>query len=308
MMNRRDFLQIGSGGAVCLAALGRSSFASARPNRFCHNYAPQLGMFRHHAGSDPIDQIRFLAEQGFRSIEDTGLRGKSSALQAQIGAELARHRMTLACFTGVADFGRPTFASDRCDLRLDVLRELRLAVETADRVGGQMLSLVPGRGDATFAPADQRRNAIDLIQRCADVCEPRGIALLLEPVDHGPGRSRMFLHSAQQAAELCRVVGRPSCRVLVDVYQQTAAGEDVARLLGELCDVLGHVQLGDFPDRKEPGTGELDFPSLLTTLSTVGYRGALGMEHGNAIAGLAGERAVIDAYLTLDRRAQGRSA
>jgi hydroxypyruvate isomerase len=308
MMNRRDFLQSASGGAVCAAVVGGSVLAAGRMHRFSRDYAPQLGMFRHHAGSDPIDHIHFLADQGFRSIEDTGLRGKSITLQTQIGRELARREMSLACFTGVADFGRPTFTCGRRDLQLDVLRELGQAIEAADRVGGRVLSVVPGQCDGLLAPAKQRRNAIDLLRRCADVCEPRGIVLLLEPIDHGPGRSRLFLRSAQQAAALCGDVKRPSCRVLIDVYQQAAAGHDVPRLLAELFDVLGHVQLGDFPGRKEPGTGELGFTRLLATLDAIGYRGALGMEHGTATAGLVGERAVIDAYLALDRRAQGRIA
>ncbi len=304
MMNRRDFLQIGSTGALCAAAVGRSVLAAGRPQRFERDYAPQLGMFSLHAGTDPIDQIRFLAAQGFRSIEDTGLRGKTPALQAQIGRELARHGMVLACFTGLADFGRPTFASGRPDLQCDVLRELRRAIDTADRVGGRVLSVVPGRCQPMMAPANQLRNAIDLLQRCADICEPREIQLLLEPVDHGPGSSQLFLQSSHQAAALCRAVKRPCCRVLIDVYQQAAVGHDVPDLLSDLRDVLGHVQLGDFPGRKEPGSGELDFQRLLATLDAIGYRGALGMEHGSSTAGMAGERAVIDAYLALDRLAQ----
>ncbi len=304
MMNRRLFLQIGSGGALCLGAVGRSLSAAVTARRFDRDYAPQLGMFRHHAGADPINQIHFLADQGFRSIEDTGLRGKSPALQTQIGSTLARRGMSLACFTGLADFGRPTFASGRRDIQLDVLRELKLAIEAADRVGGRALSVVPGKCDPATSPAKERRSAVDLLQRCADLCEPRGIVLLVEPVDHGPGRSRLFLRSAQHAAALCRAVKRPSCRVLIDVYQQAAAGHDVPRMLVELRDVLGHVQLGDFPGRTEPGTGGLDFERLLATLDAIGYRGAFGMEHGSAIAGLTGERAVIDSYLALDRRTQ----
>ena len=304
MINRRLFLQIGSGGALCLGAVGRSLSAAVAARRFDRNYAPQLGMFRHHAGADPIDQIHFLADQGFRSIEDTGLRGKSPPLQTQIGSTLARRGMSLACFTGLADFGRTTFASGRRDLQLDVLRELRLAIDTADRAGGRALSVIPGQRDAATSPVDQRRNAVALLQRCADLCERHGIVLLLEPVDHGPGRSRIFMRSALQAAALCRAVKRPSCRVLIDVHQQAAAGHDVPRMLAELRDVLGHVQLGDFPGRNEPGTGELDFERLLARLDAIGYRGAFGMEHGSAIAGLAGERAVIHSYLALDRRTQ----
>jgi hydroxypyruvate isomerase len=308
MLNRREFLEIGSAGALSLTVATGTVFAKNASRAFSHDYAPHLAMFRHHAGSDPLDQIRFLADEGFRSIEDTGLRAKSPALQKQVGRELARRGMSLACFTGVADFGRPTFASGGRDLRCEVLGDLRCAIDAADRAGGKALSVVPGQRGAVLHPLHQRRNAIDLLHRCADLCEPRGIVLLLEPIDHGPGDSRVFLRSARQAAELCRAVGRSSCRVLVDVYQQAVAGDDVPHLLEEVSDVLGHVQLGDFPARKEPGTGELDFPRLLTTLDAIGYRGALGMEHGQAFAGRAGERAVIDAYVAIDRRSQGRGA
>ena len=110
MLNRREFLEIGSAGVAALAvASGVSADLARNGSRgFNRNYAPHLAIFRHHAGPDPLDQIRFLADEGFRSIEDTGLRAKSPALQRQIGSELAGRGMSLACFTGVADFGRPT--------------------------------------------------------------------------------------------------------------------------------------------------------------------------------------------------------
>jgi hydroxypyruvate isomerase len=303
MIDRREFLQLGSAAALSLATAGVASCSPPGRRRFLRDYAPQLGMFRHHAGLDPLGEIRFLAAEGFRSIEDTGLRAKPTALQRQIGAELARCGMTLACFTGVADFGRPTFASGRRELRDDVLRQLRSAVDAAERVGARQLSIVPGRREPAVSPKEAERHAIDLLVRCADICEPRGIMLLVEPVEHGSGSSRVFLRSARQAAAWCRAVRRPSCRVLVDLYQQAVAGEDLPRLLSDVGDVLGHVQLGDFPGRREPGTGELDFPKVFATLDAIGYRGALGMEHGVAGSGQAGERAVIDAYLALDRRA-----
>ncbi len=40
---------------------------------------------------------------------------------------------------------------------------------------------------------------------------------------------------------------------------------------------------------------------MLEHIYKKGYRGVLGMEHGNSKPGRAGERAVIDAYRTLDR-------
>ena len=53
--------------------------------------------------------------------------------------------MTMGLFVAVADFARPTFASGSVDLRNAVLRELRSAIETARRVGGRYLAVIPGK-------------------------------------------------------------------------------------------------------------------------------------------------------------------
>ena len=225
--------------------------------RFGRNYAPHLGLFRHHAGADPLEQIRFLADKGFRSLEDKGLRAKPIALQRQMGQELARRGLSLACFTGVADFGRPTFASGRPDLQQTVLRDLRLAIEAANRVRARQLSIVPGKRDAALDSRTQQQHALDLLHGCASL-RAAGVTLFLEPIEYGPGHS-VFSSIGPRRGRVVRSVGKPSCRMLIDVYQQAVAGEDVPSLLADVSDVLGHVQLGDFPGRKEPGSGELDF-------------------------------------------------
>jgi hydroxypyruvate isomerase len=302
MLTRRELLRVGGGGALSLAAAATGVCASRGTRRFSRNYAPQLGTFQHHAGSDPIEQIHFLAASGFRAIEDTCLRAKTPDLQVRMGRELARRGISIVCFTGVIDFGRPTFASGRPDLALEVLREVRCAVETADRLGGRTFSVVLGQREASLSVGAQRRHAVELLHRCADICEARAVTLLLESVDHGPGRSRMFLRSARQAAELCRAVARPHCKILVDLQQQAAAGEDVPRLLRGVRDVLGHVQLADSLGLSESAIDRL------AALDAIGYRGALGIEHGRASAGGRGERAVIDACVKLDVRTQRPSA
>jgi hydroxypyruvate isomerase len=125
--------------------------------------------------------------------------------------------------------------------------------------------------------------------------------MLLEPTISGRDSSRMFLRSIDQAADLCRAVGSPSCRLLFDVFDQAIASDDVPQLLERSSDVLGSVQIADAPGRHEPGSGEVDFRRLFGVLDAIGYQGLLGMEHGKRLPGREGERAVIDAYVTLDR-------
>ncbi|MEO1999582.1 MAG: hypothetical protein ABGZ17_30425, partial [Planctomycetaceae bacterium] len=70
-------------------------------------------------------------------------------------------------------------------------------------------------------------------------------------------------------------------------------------LAGPLAPQVGYIQLADFPGRKEPGTGMIDFRGLLSSIIDSGYVGLLGMEHGCSVPGEPGERITIDAYRQL---------
>ena len=76
-MNRRNFTQlagVSSFGLFTGASVIASNRQSTPKNTFNLAYAPHLGMFRHHAGNDPIDQLNFMADQGFTAFEDNGMR------------------------------------------------------------------------------------------------------------------------------------------------------------------------------------------------------------------------------------------
>ena len=45
-------------------------------------------------------------------------------------------------------------------------------------------------------------------------------------------------------------------------------------------DQVAHVQIGDVPGRKEPGTGETNYPHIFRILREIGYNGYLDTEHG----------------------------
>ena len=55
---------------------------------FKMKYAPHLGMFKHHAGDDPIDQLNFMADMGFRAFEDNGMKGREIGLQEKMASTM----------------------------------------------------------------------------------------------------------------------------------------------------------------------------------------------------------------------------
>jgi hydroxypyruvate isomerase len=150
-MKRRTFVET-SLMAGAAAALGARTAEGAGipqiPTPFRLDYAPHFGMFREHAGGDPVDQLRFMAEQGFRSLEDNGMRGRSRREQERIAAEMGRLGMRMGVFVAHTIYWRePNLAGGEEDRREEFLDEIRSAVEVAKRVNATWMTVVPGHVD-----------------------------------------------------------------------------------------------------------------------------------------------------------------
>ena len=298
-MRRRSFLAGASAGAAWLASGIRAEGAASRPGAFRLDYAPHFGMFRALAGEDLGDQLRFMADEGFRSVEDNGLGGRPPEEQRRIGAELERLEMRMGVFVAHADFGRVTFASDDPAAREAIVADMRRAVELAERVNARWCTVVPGALAPRVDLGYQTANVIDNLRRAAEVCEPAGLVMVLEPLnrrDH-PG---LFLTGIPHAFLLCRAVASPSCKILDDLYHQQITEGDLIPNLDRAWDEIAYLQVGDNPGRKEPGTGEIHYANVFRHLAGKGFEGIIGMEHGNSRPGPEGERAVIEAYRSVD--------
>jgi len=103
-----------------------------------------------------------------------------------------------------------------------------------------------------------------------------------------------------QAYEICKAVGSPSCKILDDLYHQQITEGNLIPNMDAAWDEIAYFQIGDNPGRKEPTTGEINFMNVFKHIHEKGYRGILGMEHGNSISGKEGERSVIDSYRLVD--------
>ncbi len=312
-MNRRSFLATGISAAAGLAATG--SRAAAHPagagrsggahgstgRRFGLDYAPHFGMFRHHAGDDLVDQLRFMHDEGFRSLEDNGLPRRAVAVQERIGAELDRLGMRMGVFVAHTAWGAVSFASGDPDVREQILGDIRQAVEVAGRVGARWCTIVPGEYDRGVERAYQTATVIDNLKRAAEICEPAGLTMVLEPLNHWANHPGVFLTGIPQAYQICRAVGSPSCKILDDLYHQQITEGNLIPNLDRAWDEIAYIQVGDNPGRNEPTTGEINYLNVFRHLKGKGYEGIVGMEHGNAGEGRAGERAVIDAYVAVDQ-------
>ena len=59
----------------------------------------------------------------------------------------------------------------------------------------------------------------------------------------------------------------------------TIMQEDVAATIERYLPMIAHMQLADVPGRHEPGTGEIDYDTLLPFIDRAGYTGWIGCEY-----------------------------
>lgn len=301
---RRDFLKDAalSAAALSLGAPALKAQAKAAENAagaFKLKYAPPLGMFEGHAGKNPVDQLKFMADQGFRAMFDNGLMGRPIPEQEAIAREAARLNLTIGPFVAYADFSKKTFVTADKAVHDMMAEKLKTAVETAKRTGCKWTLVVPGRYDESLDWDYQTANVVENLKWCAGAVDPSGLVIVIEPLnpkDH-PG---LFLTKMAQAYQICRALSSPSVKINDDIYHQQITEGNIIPNIDACWDEIGAFHIGDTPGRKEPGTGELNYRNIFKRIHAKGYQGVLCMEHGKSRPGKEGEKAVIDAYRAAD--------
>jgi hydroxypyruvate isomerase len=302
-MNRRTFLASAAAGVATSLQVAVGGRQPVRPtskgSRFKLKYAPHFGLFRHLAGDDHVDQLKFAADEGFTAFEDNGMAGRPPEEQERIAQAMARLDLTMGVFVSSASFSEPTFVRADADVRRGLVAQMKSAVEVARRVNASWCTVVLGCFEPRVDWEYQTVNAIENLKACAAVCEPAGLTMVLEPLnwrDH-PG---LFLTRIGQAYRICRAVNSPSCKILDDLYHQQVTEGNLIPNIDQAWSEIAYVQIGDNPGRNEPGTGEINFRGIFRHLHARGFQGLLGMEHGKTIDSREGERAVIGAYRACD--------
>jgi hydroxypyruvate isomerase len=267
---------------------------------FTLDYAPHFGMFRNHAGDDLVKQIDFMAEAGFRSIEDNGMRGRSIDDQERIASALERNNMRLGVFVMNMDGAwRPSLTTGSIDERQRFVQNAKDSIEVAKRVGATWMTVVCGEVDENRSDTEQTMSVVEALKQASDVLEPHDLVMVCEPLNWRDHRGQ-FLRFTPQSIAIMQAVDSPSCRILQDLYHQQASEGNLIDHMNAAWHFIPYFQVGDNPGRKEPGTGEINYANVFKHMHERGCDAIVGMEHGKSIGGKEGEVALIEAYRNVD--------
>ena len=301
-MKRSEFIRnsLLTAGGITAGAGFTETFASEKSTAilsdktFNMDYAPHQGMFANHAGKNFLDQIQFMYDKGFRSIEDNGYLNRPVEEQEKIGALLARLGMRMGVF--VVDGGdnwKTSLTTGKKEFKDKFVETCKKSVEAAKRCNAKWLTVVPGFYERNLPYGNQFANVIDAMRAGAEIFEPHGLIMVLETLSDTP---ELFLQKTNETYAVCKAVQSPACKILYDIYHMQRTEGDLIKTIDRCWDEIAYIQIGDNPGRKEPTTGEINYKNLFKHLHKKGYKGVMGMEHGNSQPGKEGELAVIAAY------------
>ncbi len=305
-MKRRNFLRnsLAAAGSAAIPFSESIAAPSVAPvkNNFKLKYAPHFGMFENLAGKDLFDQLKFMADNGFMALEDNGMMGRAEDVQSKIGETMAKLGMEMGVFVvDKGGNGANTLAAGKKEFVDIFLNGCKRAVEVAKRCNARFVTVVPGDFERRLPIGVQTGNVIDALRRGAEILEPHGIVMVLEPLSDTPN---LFLRTSDQTYEICRGVNSPSCKILFDIYHMQKNEGHIIPHIDWTWSEIGYFQIGDNPGRKEPTTGEINYKNVFKHCyqksKAEGKTFIFGMEHGNSRPGKDGELALIKAYQESD--------
>jgi hydroxypyruvate isomerase len=300
MITRRTLLH----STLSAAALGamRPLLAASPKRKFKLKFAPHLGQFVGHAGENIVDQLTFMAGEGFTVLEDNEMMQRPASTQETIARTLQEFGMSLGVFVvAVGGNQNRLFTTGHEDNSRKFAKACEDAVAVAKRVNAKWMTVVPGVFEPKLPIGIQTANAIDVLRAGAAVFERENLVMVIEPLADSPD---LFLRTADQAYEICRAVNSPACKILFDMYHLQQNQGSIIASIDQVWSEIGYFQIGDVPGRLWPGTGEMNYSNILKHISTkmrqTGRDFIFGMEHGPWKPDKAGERACIESYVGID--------
>ena len=121
-------------------------------------------------------------------------------------------------------------------------------------------------------------NVLKCLLAAKPIVEKEGVTLIVEPLNN-IDRVGYSMPYATPVFELLKKVDSPNIKMLYDIYHQNMMGDFDLKEIKANIDLIGHFHVADCPGRHEPGTGNVDYVSILKEISKLPYNGYIGLEY-----------------------------
>ena len=286
-MKRRSFLTAAAAGAGVLAANStRTAMAAPPEGRPFANLPLKIscsyGWLRDclPRNSSPMDIFKLAAEWGFPAVEDLGAGGNRRYYDQFVEAS----RETGVKWSCVMGAGRITQGE-----MLDVSQHDRLeqqcreAIEQAKGLDCKCIVGLTGETHSEWTITYDKcaQNVIKFLRRVKGMLEDNGITMVLETLNQLRDHQNFWLTTTDQAQLIVLAVDSPNVKQLYDIYHQQISEGNLIPNIQNNIDGIAHFHIGDHPGRRQPGSGEINYPNVFKALAETGYDGYVAVECGH---------------------------
>ena len=166
--------------------------------------------------------------------------------------------------------------------RVGFLSELRDALPVMEKLDCPSMIILSGDVVPGLAPEAHHQSCIDTLKAGVELVQGKSIhgrpvQLLLETIDPLENPN-VYLTHIDEALRIVEAVNHPQVKLLYDFFhEQIAAGNLIAKI-EKAMPHLALVHIADVPGRHEPGTGEINYETILRRLTEPNYTGMVAME------------------------------
>ena len=122
-------------------------------------------------------------------------------------------------------------------------------------------------------------NIIECGKEAGKIADELNLHIVIEPLNDVLDHPNYVLTSSLTAVNLVKAINHPRVKILYDIYHMAMQGEDVISSIKDSILQIGYFHVADKPGRNEPGTGEVDYPKILSMLKKLKYQGIIAFEY-----------------------------
>ena len=253
-------------------------------------------------GNEHRGLLELAVSSGFDGVEIPVLEGSPDhyARLAKVLDELGLKRTCVATVPSAEC--DPTSADQQVQQRgrdhLNWIAECALALG-AETIGGPFHAPI-GHFTGTGPTEDEWQRGATAHRAMAERLSPAGIKLALEPLNRFETH---FLNTMQQASDYCKRVDYPGFGIMYDTFHAHIEEKNQVEAINSVFGKIHVLHISE-NDRGIPGTGQIDFPTIIHTVKNTGFDGWVVMEaFGSGVPELAAAtriwRPMFDDFETL---------
>ncbi len=221
---------------------------------------------------DLVDRVQAAKNAGFDAVECHFPYDTPAAEIRQVLEDTQLQMLGLNTrLGGEGDFGVAALPGREAE----AIEYIDEAMAYAAAIGCVHINVVPGKIERT-----EESDAVftDNLTIACRLAARQQMRVVIEPLNTRsvPGA---YLHTLDHGIDLLNRMGAQNLKIMYDFFHMQIMHGNVTTLAIHHLDSIGHIQFSSVPDRSEPGTGELHFPTIFKALAAAGWSGYFGAEY-----------------------------